>query len=623
MQVPFLSRLRYHFENSLSKGSGSVILWLGGFTFFFLIITTFVIIFFENISSEEPMGFVQAFYEGFYQLLSPGVIDWEMASHFRWLMAILCLVGLLIVSILIGLVSSTIESKIEDLKRGRTVIQEKNHIAIYGWNSKIFLILNELILANSNQKKSCIAIMANMDKVEMESEIRDKIENFRNTKIIVRSGLITDVDDVNILLPQEARSIMVLPSDDEDSDMHSIKTLMALVNNPRRNKKNYHIVTELNNNSNMEVAEIVGKNEVSIVQTTETISRIMVQTCRQPGLSNVYNELLGFDGNEIYFLNQTNMQGKTFAEAGLWFPNACLIGLRQPDGKLLLNPDPSTILSGSEKLICIAEDDHALKMVDPAGTVSESSVYKGNASLPEKDKTLLLGWNNKARIILSELNKYVVPGSELHIVSSFEEFREEAELLIPELQNLSCSYKTGDTTNAELLKSLELEKFDHIIVLSYSNIDYKHVDSWTLVTLIQLRELANRLNLKFNIVSEMMDIRNKALAELAKPDDFIISDNITSMILSQLSENAELLHIYKDLFSAEGAEIYLKPASDFVVLNTEVNFYTVCKSAALRKEVAIGYRKTKMGENSGIVINPEKSSKVHFTAEDRVIVISG
>lgn len=37
----------------------------------------------------------------------------------------------------------------------------------------------------------------------------------------------------------------------------------------------------------------------------------------------------------------------------------------------------------------------------------------------------------------------------------------------------------------------------------------------------------------------MLDIRNRDLGVVAKADDFIVSDNLISLMLSQLSENKD------------------------------------------------------------------------------------
>jgi hypothetical protein len=109
-------------------------------------------------------------------------------------------------------------------------------------------------------------------------------------------------------------------------------------------------------------------------------------------------------------------------------------------------------------------------------------------------------------------------------------------------------------------------------------------------------------------------------------DDFIVSEHLISLMMSQLSENAELFDVFTDIFDPEGAEIYLKPVSDYVAVGEPVNFYTVVEAARRRGETTIGYRLASeakdAGKSYGVHTNPKKSAQVVFTAADKVIVIA-
>jgi hypothetical protein len=84
--------------------------------------------------------------------------------------------------------------------------------------------------------------------------------------------------------------------------------------------------------------------------------------------------------------------------------------------------------------------------------------------------------------------------------------------------------------------------------------------------------------------------------------------------------------VFDDLFNAEGAEIYLKPAEDYVCLDQAVNFYTVVAAARRRSEVAIGYRRHTPADSvkadHGVTLNPKKSEKIRFEQGDRIILLA-
>jgi hypothetical protein len=53
--------------------------------------------------------------------------------------------------------------------------------------------------------------LADKDKVEMEEEIRERVEVKGTTRIICRSGSPIDPNDLEIANPHSAKSIIVLP----------------------------------------------------------------------------------------------------------------------------------------------------------------------------------------------------------------------------------------------------------------------------------------------------------------------------------------------------------------------------------------------------------------------------
>lgn len=107
--------------------------------------------------------------------------------------------------------------------------------------------ISELVIANENQPRSCITILAEKDKVEMEDEIRSHVDSTGRTRIVCRTGNPTDLADLDIVNPNDARSIIILASEEyADPDSSVIKT--------------------------------IGRDETELVLIGDLISRITVQT---------------------------------------------------------------------------------------------------------------------------------------------------------------------------------------------------------------------------------------------------------------------------------------------------------------------------------------------------------
>lgn len=612
----------------MSAGPIALIGWLG-ITSLALVIAAAAIISIGGLTQDEgsAIGFIEAAWDSLMRTLDPGTMGGDTGWGFRIVMLGVTIGGILIVSLLIGILANGISGKLDDLRKGHSFVIETNHTLILGWSEKIFPIISEIIIANENQKNPLIVILAPLDKVEMEDEIRIKIPELKNTRVICRTGDPIDSDDLKIVNPDKARSILILAGNEANPDIHVIKTVLAIINNPVRKNTKYHIIAEIHSRKNKEVAEIAGKDEVTLVHSDELIARVTAQTCRQSGLSIVYGELIGFEGDEIYFQHEPRLAGKTFKEAIHAYEDSSVIGIKTGDGKTMLNPPMDTIISGKDLIIAVSEDDDTVILSGKKDIViDKTSFAKKRAAKQKPERTLILGWNKHGCSTIKELDNYVTNGSSCTIVSD-DNLKGMLDSLKKQLKNQTVVFKQGETTDREVLEKLKLNSFNHIIILCYSDtLGTQEADSRTLITLLHLRSISEKLGTEFSIVSEMMDIRNKELAEVTRADDFIISNKLISAILSQLSENRSLKAVFDDLFDAEGSEIYLKPVTNYVKPDKGINFYTILESAARKNETAIGYRICKHSHDAsrtyGVVVNPGKSKMITFDKKDKIIVIA-
>ena len=146
------------------------------------------------------------------------------------------------------------------------------------------------------------------------------------------------------------------------------------------------------------------------------------------------------------------------------------------------------------------------------------------------------------------------------------------------------------------------------------------------MTLLHLRDLVDRHGYSANIVSEMLDDQNRELAEVTRADDFIVSDRLTSLLLSQVSENPELVKVFEELFSSGGSEIYLRPVELYVAHGREVDFYELAAAASRRRETALGFRTAadvfSRPHGYGVHLNPDKAARVRFAPGDTIIVLA-
>lgn len=631
-KVSIKQRLKYAFDNTLSAGTIAIIGWLAIISILIVIIAGLIYVAFgiDNYGGNG-MNIYEALWQSLMRSIDPGTIASDEGWGFRILGLLITIGGIFILSTLIGVLTSGLEGKLDSLRKGRSKVIEKNHTLILGWSAKIIPILSELIIANENQKRPRIVILADVDKIEMEDELKTKIPKRKNSKIICRTGSPLDITDLEIVSFNEARSIIILSPEDDNPDTNVIKSVLAVTNNPNRKKEKFHIVAEIVNESNIEAAYLVGKDEAIYVQSNELTARLTAQSCRQSGLSVIYTELIDFDGDEIYFKNEPSLSGKKFQDALFAYNNSSVIGFMNIKGEVKLNPPPDTILESDDKIIAISEDDDTIILSERNDfEISKEVIRDKKNSTIIKETNLILGWNNKAYKIIRELDNYVAKESELVIMADKKEFKnsieKELKRLKKNLKNQNISFFNGKTTKRTSLEKLDVTSFQNIILLSYPDPDIQKSDAKTLICLLHLRNISEQKGKVLSIVSEMNDIKNRDLAEVTRADDFIISDNLISLMMSQLSENKDLKKVFDDLFDADGSEIYLKPISDYIETENTVNFYTLLESARIKNQIAIGYRLQKDAHNIsksyGIILNPKKDEKVKFSREDKIIVLS-
>jgi hypothetical protein len=626
-KVTFFDRLHYAFDNFMAKGTISLI---GGLTIisalFILIAAIIITVTGLTSPNSDSYSFPEAVWGVLMRTLDTGTVGGDTGWVFRLFMLFVTFGGIFIISTLIGLLSSGIESKLQELRKGRSKVIEEDHIVILGWSFQIFTLLSELIIANENNPQRSIVILSEEDKVEMEETIQKWLNFKYNTPIVCRTGNYTDCNDLCLVNIQDSRSIIILNPPSEYGDINLIKTLLAIINIPRNDQKSYHIVAEVQEEKNLGVIKLIAGNQVETLLSNDIISRIIVQTSLQSGLSSVYMDLFDFTGNEIYLLSEQKIIGKSYGEIILAYENIAVIGIKNEEGKIELNPHQERILKATEQLIIIAEDDDIACLSEVQPNIESKLITQAVPTPLKSENTLILGWNIRVPFMIKQLDEYVGPNSSVTVVANLAKEETDLRENTLNLLNQNVVYFQGEPTEYSILKELNISEYDQILLTSSDQVEPELADAQTLVTLLQLRDLIkDHQRSNQTIVTEMLDARNQDLASIAKPDDFVISERIISLIMAQIAENKTLKQIFEELLSSEGSEIYLKSVTNYVKIDQPLSFYTVVASGKQKNESVIGYRikayANNKAKNYGIVLNPSKSNVIGFNKEDQIIVI--
>lgn len=626
-------RYRYAFDALMAKGAWAMIGWHLLIALAMVVVVSLLVVALGltpvDPASGEPMGFGELVWTTLMHAIDPGTITGdEDGGGWRVMMMTATVCGILLIGSLVAVLVASVAQRFDRLRQGHSRVLEEDHTLIVGWSRQIFTIVSELALANQSRGGGCIVIYAERDKVWMEEQLRGEVRGTGRTRVVVRSGDPTDPDSLHVVALEQARTIVVLAPEDAIDDTQVVRALLSVGRVPAAEDRPQHVVTEIRDPRNIAVARLTGERRIEVLEVGDLVAKIAVQTCLQAGLSIVYEELLGFSGDEIYFTDASApLIGKSFAHALQQYEDCTVIGLRGRDGRVLLKPPMDRIIEAGEQLIVIAADDDRIALAPWSGTVDEAAMVASASSIRTPQRTLILGWNARTPAIIKGIEAYVIEGSEVLVVSSYPNAGPIVATLGPQLRNVKLSHRSGDVSDRQVHDALDLRSWHHVMVLCPDHIQSAtQADAQVLVALLHLRDIAEDLDRPFSVVSEMRDVRSRDLAEVARADDFIISDRFIGLLLAQIAENADLAAVFAELFDPENAEIYLRPATDYVVEGREVDVRTLVEIGRRREEVVIGYRlaheSRDPSKHFGIAINPLKSTRVRLQAADRVIVLA-
>ncbi len=631
-------RLRYRFDELMARGPSAQMAMLGLLSAGLILITAVLVMGGQLAPVEEgadPPSFGALLWQSLMHAMDAGAVGGDGGSwSFRFAMLFITLGGIFVLSALIGILNGAIEGVLETLRKGKSLVVETNHTIILGYSPKVHTLLSELAIANANVKNASVVVLADRDKMEMDDELVGATDGPR-LKVVTRSGSPLTLEDLAITHPDAAKTLIVLaPEGDGETidpvlaDTIVLKTLLAVAKLRQGAGRRAHVVAELQDEKTLQVARLVVGDDAALIVTPPLVSRLLVQTGRQSGLSAVYTELLDFGGCEIYVKSEPKLAGKTFHQGLLAFDDSVLLGVITAEKQLLLPPPSDRVFAAGDRIVAVSEDDDTVILNARGNGPDDAVIAAAPAPAGRKvERTLVLGASPRLERVLQELDAYVAEGSETLVVGEDDRVKDRLAARSANFKHMRVRWKTGDATDRGVLDTLPIATVDHVLVLSETDGRTQELaDARTLITLLHLRDIARKSGRTVPVTTEMLDIRNQELASVAEPDDFIVSNRLVSLLLAQVAENPYLVRIFDTLFSPEGHEIYLKPASDYVIAGQEADFYTVTEAAARAGQVALGYRIAAKSREAaagyGVVLNPKKSARLKFTAEDRVIVLA-
>ncbi len=624
ISMQYLKKIRYYIDKSLARSFIYVVYLLALIVCFVVACITAMDIYFGD---GELRNFLQIFLDYFFAAVRGEGENTNSTFINILINTLIMLTGLFVSSIVIGILVNSIAESIDNVRSGKSFIDEKNHQLILGWSNGISLVFREFLLANSNNKDSNIVFLDEINPVEANEKIMTMFPNKEDyQKIIPKQGRISDRKYLEMVNVDQARSILI----NHDDDMESIKAIAAIVNNPERKKDKYNIVSKMNIKENYELAKIIGGEETKVLFFGDMLARVGAQSCLQSGLANVYLDLVNFDGDEIYFHKEDSLVGKTYEEAILSYETSSIIGIER-EGDVLINPKWEKIKTDDSLIAISMDDDTVIKDGVENVLVDQKKIIKTTSNKNKLDTIYIFGYSegdlSKLEVICSHLINYLDDGSKIFLVNDNKDSA-NIESKINPAKDIQISFIEGNCRSRDFLEQMDIESGDKLLILSSFNgsNDINKCDAQTLFTLINLRDIEKKKNKNFVLTTELINSHNAEIFASNLDDDYLYSEDIVQSMLVQIAENPSLSKFFDDLASPEGSEIYFKSITEYVDISEPIDFYTICQSASFKGETAIGYQTSEREDlktlNAGVNINPLKSKKRLYKPDDKLIVFA-
>jgi hypothetical protein len=559
------------------------------------------------------------------------------AYHFeqRALGFIITFCGIIYLAAVLAFIVDFVREKMDSMRVGKGQVLEEHHYVILHWTDRTIPLIQELCIANESDGGGVVVVLAKEPMETMSSELAAQLpKNMRyGTKIVCRFGNPAVVSDLIKVSADRAKAVVILASGKsaDEADSSTLRCLLSIKS--MGYKMGGHVVAEVRDVDNDPLLQLVGGKLIETFVSHDILGRLMLMSVRQLGIADVYDSMLGFEGNEFYMKAWPELNGLRWTNVAERFPKAVPIGLRTAAGVVHLNCSPDMVINEGDQLIVIAEEPRSYKPEQPA------HVEAGNVPTVTKDrskaeKVLICGWRRDIRDILKLLDRVVAAGSEVHTMTHSVPVEARNQQLLDEglnvadLVHIRLVHQWGNTSSRRRLENLPLETYTSCLIFadqSYEE-DTMQADSHSLATLVLIRDIqAKRIRgVLCPITCEVLDSRTQRTIsgqkQLRSMSDFVQSNKFVARILAMVGENRSVRLILNELLGATGASLHIVPPSWYVHDEEKISFWSVGKRAAARGAVLIGYQEKKTGARQTILNPPDKGKAVFWDQVDLAII---
>ncbi|EFJ22713.1 hypothetical protein SELMODRAFT_104898, partial [Selaginella moellendorffii] len=581
----------------------------------------------------------------------------------------LAMCGILVYTLLMGTINAQFKSHMDRLREGaHSQVYEDGHIVICGANNHLVTVLKQINKRQAHywrsgaarSRKQTVLLLSERPRAYTDQLVMS-VKDQPHLNILTRSGSLSSTLSFLRVGADKARTVCFLSNKDDTYEADAEVVLSVLALRPLLQGFKGNVIAEVSKASS---ANLLMSLSGTRVQTVQNLSaKLFVQCSRQPGLRDVYRQVLSYGKHVINLYKYPGLSGLHYQQVRRGFPEAIICGILR-EGKLDFHPHEDLVVRSSDKFLVIApkgtqkEAPHSLVKIaeryrktlntidkilcDLAFLVSsinlqhEVSLQAAEKVLARKERIVILGWRPDVCDMVLEYDDYVGPGSELVILA--EASLEERQLVMDRrfsrpLRNITLTHKIGSPMSRTDLKlaitniAPEFGNEDTPPLSICVIADGKwHVggtpkaDKQSAFALLLAEALCREYKIKVtSLVAEFVDKKlGKQVVQSHPSLNYICTHELSGLVTTQVSENADLNAVWTELLNSWGNEIYVQDIGLYATTNEAPSFNELAERAVLREEVAIGYRR-----GNKVVINPKsKEIPLRFKPGDALVVIA-
>lgn len=531
---------------------------------------------------------------------------------------ILMSVGFLfILALLVAIVQDSVTAALDGVRLGFTPVIEARHILLVGFTEDTCEIIQELCNGYEPEGGTTIVILAEEPKDQVHDQLHRASVDLLNSKVVVRSGNTHSLVHLEAVSAASCHTVILSPSRSvprEGRDNNTLQMLLAMAGKgwPIQGR----ILAICCMPGNMELFRKIGGHNIDVVNVEDFMGKLMVQCSRQPGIGEVVNSVLSFEGCEFYVKPvPKELIGKTFGEAMFYYENCILAGtLEESDNIRSLAPDMGTILCPAHELVLFAEDANHTEpltqpLLMPRPVAADAMVAQKSlrTAAPQKETIFILGWNEvRIGVVLLELEETCAAGSKVVIMA--EKPIDERQHFLEKMQkrakvkfsNLKFEFAKGRLGHSYSLQDLPvpLSQASRVFVLADGAFDEgSHAaDNKTMSTVVMVKDLlqghANSKDLR--MVPEIREAVTGDICDELQIKDMIDTAALPARIIATIAHAPKLKPVLMDLISEHGnVKLKIQHLSSYVDrVPTSISFVEAMRLVAAHGDVLLGWSYT-------------------------------